>query len=84
MGQEGNTQRSVPAKDGYATVNEFAVIDPMLRAYDKRTGEMVGEINLPRNVTGGPMTYLLKGKQYIVFPTGGLNLLPELIALSLP
>ncbi len=84
VAQEGNTQRSDGAPDGYATVNEFAVIDPKLRAYDKQTGELIGEIDLPRNATGGPMTYFLHGKQYIVFPTGGSNLLPELIALSLP
>lgn len=85
VAQEGSTQRSQGALDGgYAMVNEFAVIDPKLRAYDKQTGEMVGEVDLPRNATGGPMTYLLNGKQYVVFPTGGANLPPELIALSLP
>ncbi len=84
IGQEGVTQRSLPAANGYAMVNDFKIIDPKLRAYDKQTGEMVGEIDLPRNATGAPMTYSVGGKQYIVVPTGGSNLPPELIAFALP
>ena len=84
VAQEGTTQRSELALDGYAMVNQFAIIDPKLRAYDKATGELLGEVDLPRNATGAPMTYLLDGKQYVVVPTGGANLPPELIALSLP
>ncbi len=84
VAQEGTTQRSELALEGYAIVNQFAIIDPKLRAYDKATGELLGEVDLPRNATGAPMTYLFEGKQYIVVPTGGANLPPELIALSLP
>ena len=53
-------------------------------AYDKTTGKLVGEVALPRNATGAPMTYMLNGKQFIVVPTGGANLPAELIALRLP
>ena len=42
-----------------------------------------GEVALPRNATGAPMTYMLNGKQFIVVATGGSNLPAELIALSL-
>jgi quinoprotein glucose dehydrogenase len=45
---------------------------------------MVGELELPRNATGAPMTYRVNGKQFIVIPTGGANLPAELIALALP
>ena len=38
----------------------------MFRAYDKATGEVVAEIELPSKTTGAPMTYMLDGKQYIV------------------
>jgi quinoprotein glucose dehydrogenase len=41
-------------------------------------------VALPRNATAAPMTYMLKGQQYIVVATGGANLPPELIALRLP
>ncbi len=60
------------------------VRDPKLVAYDKATGKLVGEVPLPRNATGAPMTYMLGGKQFIVVPTGGANLPAELIVLSLP
>jgi len=57
---------------------------PVLRAIDKRTGEIISEFTLPANQTGSPMTYLLDGRQYIVVPVGGRNRPGELVALSLP
>lgn len=84
IGQEGNTQRGGNSANGFAIVSDFVSYDPTLRAYDKATGKVVGEVKLPRNITGAPMTYLLNNKQYIVFPTGGSNLSAELIALRLP
>ena len=38
----------------------------MFRAYDKATGAVVAEIELPSKTTGAPMTYMHQGKQYIV------------------
>lgn len=85
VGQEGNTQRASPAaKGGYALIGEFVSHDPKLTAYDKTTGKIVGEIALPCNAAGAPMTYSINGKQYIVVATGGANLPPRLIALRLP
>jgi quinoprotein glucose dehydrogenase len=43
------------------------------RAYDKATGAVIAEIELPSGTTGAPMTYLHKGKQYIVIPGGARN-----------
>jgi quinoprotein glucose dehydrogenase len=42
-----------------------------LRAYDKATGQVIWEKELPVGTTGGPVTYMAKGKQYIVLPVGG-------------
>jgi mono/diheme cytochrome c family protein len=42
-----------------------------LRAYDKTTGQVIWEKALPVGTTGGPVTYMAKGKQYIVLPVGG-------------
>lgn len=84
VGQEGNTQRAAAAAQGFAIVADFEVHDPKLSAYDKATGKVVGEVVLPRNATGAPITYMQGGKQFIVVPTGGSNLPAELIALSLP
>jgi quinoprotein glucose dehydrogenase len=83
IGQEGNTQREGIGKSPAATVPNFEIHDPTLCAYDKATGKNVGEVALPRNATGAPMTYLLNGKQFIVVATGGSNLPAELIALCL-
>jgi quinoprotein glucose dehydrogenase len=54
------------------------------RAYDKPTGRVVWETEFPAGTTGAPMTYMFKGKQYIVVPIGGQKHPAEFIALSLP
>jgi quinoprotein glucose dehydrogenase len=54
------------------------------RAYDKATGEVLWETDLPAGVTGGPMTYMFEGKQYVVVPIGGADSPPEWVALGLP
>ena len=36
-----------------------------LRAYDKATGADLGTVSMPGHQTGGPMTYMANGKQYI-------------------
>ena len=54
------------------------------RALDKATGATVWEMDLPAGVTGAPMTYLHRGKQYIVVAIGGREHPAEFMALSLP
>ena len=56
----------------------------MFRAYDKMTGDTVGEIELPGGTTSAPMTYMLDGKQYIVVAVGWEDMPSEYIALALP
>jgi len=55
-----------------------------LRAYDKTTGEEKGAVYMPAEQSGSPMTYMLKGKQYIVLAIGGRNFTSEFIAFKLP
>jgi quinoprotein glucose dehydrogenase len=43
----------------------------MLRAYDKATGRDAGAVYMPAQGTGGPMTYMVNGVQYIVIAIGG-------------
>ena len=57
---------------------------PMFRAYDKMTGEIVWEFELPGNQTGNPMTYMIDGRQYIVVAVGARNQPAGLVALALP
>jgi glucose dehydrogenase len=69
--------------------NLFGGIHPSMwgktfRAYDKATGKVIWEMELPSGTTSGPMTYLAKGKQYIVVPIGGRDEAAEWVALGLP
>ncbi len=43
----------------------------MLRAYNKATGQDAGAVYMPAAATGGPMTYMANGNQYIVIAIGG-------------
>jgi quinoprotein glucose dehydrogenase len=58
--------------------------DPIFRAYDKLTGEVLAELKLPNAQAGLPMTYMHQGRQYIVISVGGNGQPSELVALSLP
>ncbi|MCP5411367.1 MAG: PQQ-binding-like beta-propeller repeat protein [Alphaproteobacteria bacterium] len=55
----------------------------MLRAYDKATGDERGAVYMPAPQSGAPMTYMHKGKQYIVLPISGRGFPGELIAYRL-
>jgi quinoprotein glucose dehydrogenase len=55
------------------------------RAYNKATGAIVWETELPAGTTGAPMTYMFEGKQYVLVAIGSNQ--PHsagFIALSLP
>jgi quinoprotein glucose dehydrogenase len=55
-----------------------------LRAYDKATGAVVWDADLPAGATGGPITYLSGGKQYVVVPVGGKKYGSGWVAFTLP
>jgi quinoprotein glucose dehydrogenase len=55
----------------------------LIRAYDKKTGAVVGELQIPGMMGSMPMTYMIDGKQYIAFTVGTQTNPAELIALSL-
>ncbi len=57
---------------------------PMFYAYDKMTGAVVHEIQLPASTCGNPMTYSVNGKQFIVVAVGSQTSPGELVAMSLP
>ena len=56
----------------------------MLRAYDKMTGEEVGEVWMPAGQSGSPMTYSIDGEQYIVVAVSGGSYVGEIRAYKLP
>ena len=57
---------------------------PVLNARDKRTGEILGSVELPVRAQYGMMTYLHEGKQYIVVQIGGFDYPSSLVTFSLP
>jgi quinoprotein glucose dehydrogenase len=56
----------------------------MLRAYDKSTGEQVGEVLMPAAISGSPMTYSIDGRQYIIVAVSGGSYTGEYIAFAAP
>ena len=55
------------------------------RAFDKTTGAVLWETELPSGTTGAPMTYMFGGKQYIAIAVGSREpRSAEWVALSLP
>jgi quinoprotein glucose dehydrogenase len=56
---------------------------PILWAYDKMTGNVVGKVDLPGPTTGFPITYMKNGKQFIVVAARAGDAV-ELVALALP
>ena len=56
----------------------------MLRAYEKTQGKEVGAVFIPAPQSGSPMTYLAKGKQYIIVAVSGGPYSGEYIAFALP
>ena len=56
----------------------------VLRAYDKETGAVVADVELPGGTSAAPMTYMAGGKQYIVVTVGWTDMESEWVALALP
>ena len=56
---------------------------PVLRAFDKTTGETIHSVELNVPPTGAPMTYLVNGKQHIIMAYGNEGS-SGLIALAVP
>jgi quinoprotein glucose dehydrogenase len=74
MGEGSDTGVGVPAGFG----------GKMFRAFDKKTGKIVWEMELPAGVSNAPMTYMVNGKQYLLVAVSGRQYPGELIALAIP
>jgi quinoprotein glucose dehydrogenase len=66
-----------------------ATIDGMFRAFDTATGKELWSYKLPASARATPMTYVHKGKQYVVIAAGGHDpkftaLGDEVVAFALP
>ena len=58
--------------------------DPILRAHDKATGEIIAELELPNTQGGLPMSYMHEGRQYVLVAVGGGGEPAEIVAFALP
>jgi quinoprotein glucose dehydrogenase len=56
---------------------------PIVRAYDKTSGAVAGEVRIPGKMGSMPMTYMVDGKQYIAFTVGTATNPAEVVALAL-
>jgi quinoprotein glucose dehydrogenase len=88
-GQSGSvgvlvTKTLVVSGDPQVTAPPGRARGAMLRAYDKNTGEQVGEVLMPAAISGSPMTYSIEGKQYIIVAVSSGNYTGEYIAYRLP
>ena len=90
LGQPGRTfigvlttKNLVVAGEGGVHTTDAGKRVALLRAYDKRTGDDVGAVEMPAKQTGSPMSYQINGKQYIVLAVSG-NDGAELLAYALP
>lgn len=67
-----------------------ATFDPFLRAFDLETGKELWKGQLPNSGHATPMTFLYKGRQYVVIAAGGHDKISEekpsdeLVAFTLP
>jgi quinoprotein glucose dehydrogenase len=90
LGQPGRTfigvlttKNLLVAGEGGVHSNASGKRIALLRAYDKRTGADVGEVEMPARQTGSPMSYQIDGKQFIVLAVSS-NEGAELLAYALP
>jgi quinoprotein glucose dehydrogenase len=88
-GQSGSvgvlvTKTLIVVGDPQVTTPQGRSRGAMLRAYNKTTGEQVGEVLMPAAISGSPMTYSIDGKQYIIVAVSGGNYTGEYIAYRLP
>jgi len=78
------TKTLVIAGDPLVTTTADHPRGAMMRAYNKETGQEVGAVWMPAQVSGSPMTYRVGGRQYIVIAVSGGNYSGEYIAFALP
>ncbi|HJS72845.1 MAG TPA: PQQ-binding-like beta-propeller repeat protein, partial [Vicinamibacteria bacterium] len=71
------TKTLVFAGEGWGGGNGFY-------AYDKKTGEILARLALPAVQTGLPISYMHRGRQYVVVSAGDSSRPASLVALALP
>ena len=85
----GSINLGGPMLTAGAVVFTSATIDPHLHAFDSENGKELWSYELPAAAQATPMTYLWRGRQYVVIAAGGHGKLGSkqgdyLIAFALP
>jgi quinoprotein glucose dehydrogenase len=89
MGKSGTPNLGGPIVTAGGLVFIGAAMDDYLRAFDARTGAELWRGRLPAGGQATPMTYVWKGRQYVVIAAGGHAKLDtkrgdQIIAFALP
>jgi quinoprotein glucose dehydrogenase len=91
LGKTGTPNMGGPVVTAGGLIFIGATMDNYLRAFDAKTGREVWKGRLTAGATATPMTYVWKGKQYVVVAAGGSSMLGNrtrgddtLIAFRLP
>ncbi len=71
------------AGEGWGTIGDIRG-DPVFRAHDKKSGDIIAAIDLPATQSGPPSTYMVNGRQFIVMMVTDGKSPAELVALALP
>jgi quinoprotein glucose dehydrogenase len=89
MGKSGTPNLGGPIVTAGGLVFIGAAMDNYLRAFDAKTGAELWRGRLPAGGQATPMTYIWKGRQYVVIAAGGHSKLDtkrgdQLVAFALP
>jgi quinoprotein glucose dehydrogenase len=89
LGKTGAPNLGGPIATAGGLVFIAAAMDDYLRAFDAKTGKELWKGRLPAGGQATPMTYMWKGRQYVVIAAGGHAMLDtkrgdKLIAFALP
>jgi quinoprotein glucose dehydrogenase len=89
IGKTGTPNIGGPVVTAGGLVFIGAAMDDYLRAFDARTGEELWRGRLPAGGQATPMTYVWKGRQYVVIAAGGHSKLgtkrgDSVVAFALP
>ena len=57
---------------------------PTFRAWDKKTGEVIWEVELEAGTSGAPMTYMINGKQHLLVAIGDHEVRGQYVVFALP
>jgi quinoprotein glucose dehydrogenase len=69
--QTGSPNLGGPMATAGGLLFTSATIEPVFRAFDSETGKELWKYDLPAGGQATPMTYVVKGKQYVVIAAGG-------------